>query len=99
MGFWKILFNFIASILLLCSPVFAANGTKTDNYLIGMTVSKVKDGFYTVSLQFKNDTKEQYEAKDLGNNTYAIMLPQIKSIMGDENITFSDQNPDRKSVV
>ncbi len=94
MGFWKILFNFIVSILLLCSPVFAANGTKTDNYLIGMTVSKVKDGFYTVSLQFKNDTKEQYEAKDLGNNTYAIMLPQIKSIMGDENITFSDQNPD-----
>lgn len=78
----------------MCLPVFADNAKNADNYLIGMTVSKVKDGFYTIGLQFKNDTNEQYEAKDMGNNTYAIMLPQIKSIMEDENITFSDVNSD-----
>lgn len=94
MGLRKILSVFILIFSLTCTTVFADNIDNAKNYLIGMTVSKVKDGYYTVSLQFKNDTKEQYEAKDMGNNTYAIMLPQIKSVMGDENIAFSDQKPD-----
>lgn len=94
MGFRKFLFGFIILFNFVCPAAFANKMEGADNYLIGMTISKVKDGFYTVGLQFKNDTNEQYEAKDLGNNTYAIMLPQIKSIMEDENITFSDVNPD-----
>lgn len=99
MGFWKFLTGFILSLFLVCPTVFADNFDKADNYLIGMTVSKVKDGFYTVSLQFKNDSTEQYEAKDMGNNTYAVILPQIKSIMEDENITFSDTNPDLEVTI
>ncbi len=90
----KFLSVFIILFSLCGNTVFADNIDNADNYLIGMTVSKVKEGFYTVSLQFKNDTKEQFEAKDMGNNTYTIMLPQIKSVMGDENITFSDDKPD-----
>ena len=90
----KFLSVLIFIIFTTCSAVFADNFDNAENYLIGMTVSKVKEGFYTVSLQFKNDTNKQFEAKDMGNNTYAIMLPQIKSVMGQENITFSDDKPD-----
>jgi len=94
MGLRKFLSVFILIFSMTCTVVFADNFDNAENYLIGMTVSKVKDGFYTISLQFKNDTKEQFEAKDMGNNTYAIVLPQIKSVMENENITFSDDKPD-----
>lgn len=94
MGLRKFLSVLILILSMSCSAVFADNFDNAENYLIGMTVSKVKEGFYTVSLQFKNDTKKQFEAKDMGNNTYAIMLPQIKSVMEQENITFSDDKPD-----
>ena len=58
----KFLSVFIILFSLCGNTVFAENIDNADNYLIGMTVSKVKEGFYTVSLQFKNDTKEQFEA-------------------------------------
>lgn len=94
MVFRRFILIFIFTLFITCSSVFADNVDNADNYLIGMTVSKVKDGFYTVSLQFKNDTKNQFVAKDTGNNTYAIMLPQIKSLMEKENIAYSDDKPD-----
>ncbi len=94
MGLRKFLLNSIFIILLTTSTAFAKNANYTENYLIGMTISKVKNDFYTVSLQFKDDIQKQYEAKDMGNNTYTILLPQIKSVMEKENISFSDENPD-----
>lgn len=94
MGLRKLLSTVIFIFLLTTSVVFAENINHAKNYLIGMTVSKVKEGFYTVSLQFKDDIQEHYEAKDMGNNTYTILLPQIKSVMEEENITFSDEKPD-----
>jgi hypothetical protein len=100
MGLNKFILFLVINLFLIVSPAFADNYfDDTENYLIGMTITKFNENNYIVSLQMENDTNKQYFANDIGNNIYIIKLPQVKSIIDKNKISFNEQHPDIDVVI
>ena len=99
----RILICLIALFFLLQSVCFAETNTesaklKPDNYLIGMAVTKTFTGDYAIKLRFKNNTHNKYKLKELGNNSYSLYLPQVRSVIDEHDIYFENEHDDLKIV-
>ena len=99
MGFKNILTKILLVLVLLCSSVFAAENGKADNYLIGMTVTRAFAGNYYVRIKLRNETEQHYKLKELGNSSYAMILPQVKSLIEERDIFYENDHSDIKIVI
>ncbi|MBQ2645590.1 hypothetical protein IJG14_08485 [bacterium] len=84
---------------MISSSVFCEINTDNQNYLIGMTVTRTFAGNYNVRLKFRNETEEKYKLKDLGNSSYALVLPQVKSLINENDIFYENEHPDIKIIL
>lgn len=90
-------------LFLLQSVCFAAKNianekTQSDNYLVGMSVRKTFTGDYSIKLRFKNNTNHKYKLKELGNNSYTLFLPQVRSVISERDIYYENEHDDLKIV-
>lgn len=69
-----------------------------DNYLEGMNVSRNFAGDYSVRLKLKNISDKKYTLKDLGNNSFALMMPQVKSNIAEKDIDYENDHDDLKII-
>ena len=93
--------KYLLILILFCSvslPIRCELKEKADNYLVGMSVEKNFGGDYSVRLKFKNNTDKKYKLKELGNNSYALILPQVKSQITEEDINYESEHDDIKIV-
>ena len=74
------------------------NNIKPENYLLGMAVRKTYTGDYAVKMRFNNSTKQKYTLKELGNNAYVLILPQVRSVIGKDDIYFENEHDDLNIV-
>lgn len=95
--------NFISKLFILffalvfSLPAFTKQ-ENIDNYLMGMTVTRTFAGNYYVRLKLQNETEKKYKLKELGNNSYALILPQVKSLIEERDIYYETEHPDIKIV-
>ena len=68
--------------------IFDSEDVKPDNYLLGMSVRKTFTGDYSVTLRFKNNTNNTYKLKELSNNSYVLLLPQVVSEISEYDINY-----------
>lgn len=108
MEFLKICFNrllififvFIVSSDIACQAAsdLTEKNVKPENYLLGMAVRKTFTGDYAIKLRFNNNTKHKYTLKELGNSSYVLILPQVRSVINKEDIYFENEHDDLNIV-
>lgn len=85
--------------MFLTLPVFSQDIENAENYLVGITVSKSFANNYEIRLQLKNPTEKGFKLQELGNSSYAMMLPQVKSLIDEQDILYEDEPDDIKIVI
>ena len=99
MGFKNLLVKTVVLLIFLSNIVFATNiNTTADNYITGMTVTRTYSGSYNVRIKLKNDTDKRYKLQDIGNNSYSLVLPQVKSLISEDDIFYENNHSDIKIV-
>ena len=108
MEFLKICFNrllififiFFVSSDIACQAAsdLTEKNVKPENYLLGMAVRKTFTGDYAIKLRFNNNTKHKYTLKELGNSSYVLILPQVRSVITKEDIYFENEHDDLNIV-
>lgn len=74
------------------------NKIKPDNYLLGMAVRKTFTDDYAIKMRFNNSTKQKYILRELGHNAYVLILPQVRSVIGEDDIYFENEHDDLNIV-
>ncbi len=97
-GFKNFLFYILVFVISFYQQSLAFAQEPIDNYVLGMTVTRTYGGDYNVRIKFQNDTDEKYKLKDLGNNSYALILPQVKSIINENEVVYENEHDDIKIV-
>ncbi|MCR5262018.1 MAG: hypothetical protein K6C94_09305 [Candidatus Gastranaerophilales bacterium] len=84
---------------MFCFPVKADDEDGVENYLIGMTVAKSFGNNYEVYLKLKQNTDRTFKLKDLGNSNYALILPQIKTLIDAHEIIYETEHKDIRVII
>ena len=99
MRFLRFLVISIVFLTMFCFPVKADNEDGIENYLIGMTVAKSFGNNYEVYLKLQENTDRSFKLKDLGNSNYALILPQIKTLIDAHEIVYETEHKDIRIII
>ena len=99
----KNIFRIVVIAVVFCfstvgSFVFA-NEIYSENYLLGMTIRKTYSGYYSVQLKLQEEPSQKYKLQELGNNSYVLILPQVKKVIEDSDIYYETGNSDIKAII
>ena len=87
-------------ILFFCFALQNVFGfSPNQNYLLGMTVTRVGSGGYFVRIKLNEDTDTQYKLKNLGENSYVLVLPHMRTKITGEDVFYENDDENIKVVI
>lgn len=97
------IFKFVFILVVFCLTTvqcaFCESNTKSENYLLGMSIRKTYSGYYSVQLKLQKEPPQKFRLQELGNNSYVVILPQVKKVIENSDINYETGQSDIKAVV